>query len=230
MSHHRSAEEIEQEHLQALGPSLGPLYHALFNEVTWLHMKWLEYRKLYAQSQERIDLLDETAGFFFQIIQNVLWKDILLHIARLTDPPEQMRFKNLTLLGLPASVADPCLAGELRKLVEDARSQSQFAREWRNKRIAHKDLSQAIDDKATPLPGVSRANIEQALASFRGILNRLHASYLGGEVAYERFSTNRDADALLHHLAVAARFEARQRQRLKEGRPLPEDLEPSPEI
>lgn len=230
MSRRQSGEEIEQEHLQTLGPTLGPLYHALDNEVIWLHAKWLEYRKLYAESQERVDLLNETAGFFFQLIKDVLWKDILLHIARLTDRPEIGKSENLTLRRLPDVVPDQCLADELQKLVDDALARSQFARKWRNKRIAHKDLSLAIDDKASPLPGVSRAHIEQALASFRRILNRLHASYLGGAVAYERFSTNRDADALLHHLAVAARFEERQRQRLKEGRPLPEDREPPPEI
>ena len=38
-----------------------------------------------------------------------------------------------------------------------------------------------------------------------------------------------NAEALVHHLTVAARFEERQRQRLAEGKPLPEDFEPPPE-
>ena len=45
-----------------LGATLGPLYHALNKEVTWLHAKWLEYRKLYAESEERVDLLNGTAA------------------------------------------------------------------------------------------------------------------------------------------------------------------------
>jgi hypothetical protein len=31
---------------------------------------------------------------------------------------------------------------------------------------------------------------------------------------------------LVHHLAVAAKFEERQRDRFGQGKPLPEDLEP----
>ena len=198
--------------------------------MTWLHAKWLEYRKLYAQSEERIDLLNGTAAFFFRVVQDVLWEDVLLHIARLTDLPDQGRFKNLTLRRLPEAVPDQHLANELSNLVENANVKSQFARDWRNKRIAHSDLSLAIDVKATPLPGVSRQHIEDALNCFRRILNRLYSSYLNAEVAYEHFLTNEDADALIHHLAVAARFEERQRQRLQAGNPLPEDIEPPPEV
>lgn len=229
MGHNKSGEEVEHEHLQAFGPTLGPVYHALYKEVTWLHAKWLEYRKLYAQSEKRIDLLNGTASFFFGLVQDVLWKDVLLHIARLTDPPKQGQFENLTLRRLPDDVPDQYLADELCKLVEDALDWSQFARQWRDKRYAHIDLSLAIDVKAAALPGVSRQNVEDALSSFRRILNRLHVSYLDGEVAYEHFLTNEDADALVYHLAVAARYEERQRERLIEGKPLPEDLEPAPE-
>ncbi len=202
MGRNQSEEEVEQEHLQAFGPKLGPLYHALHNEVTWLHAKWLEYRKLYAHSQERIDLLNGTAAFFFRVVQDVLWEDVLLHIARLTDPPKQGQFENLTLRRLPEAVPDQCLADELRNLVDDALDRSQFARQRRNKHLAHRDLSLAIDGKATPLPGVSRQQVEEALSCFRSILNRLHVSYLDEEVAYEYFLANEDGNALVHHLEV----------------------------
>lgn len=229
MGRQKSEEEILQEHLDAFGPRLGPLYHALYKEVTWLHAKWLEYRKLYAESQKRIDLLNGTAAFFFRVVHDVLWEDVLLHIARLTDPPKQGKFENLTLLRLPEAVPNQCLADELGALVENALDRSQFARQWRNKRLAHSDLSLALDAVASPLPGVSRQNVEEALGSFRRILDRLHLSYLDEEVAYEHFLTNKDAEALVHHLAVAARSEERQRQRLTQGKPLPEDLEALPE-
>jgi len=227
---HQSIEEVEQEHLQAFGATLGPLYHALHNEVSWLHAKWLEYRKLYAQSEKRIDLLNDTAAFLFRVVQDVLWEDVLLHIARLADPPKQGQFENLTLFRLPESVTDRGLADELRSLVANARDRSQFARQWRNKRLAHRDLSLATDVKAAPLPGVSRQHVEEALTTFRRILNRLRVWYLNEEVAYEHFLTHEDADALVHHVAVAARLEERQRERFRQGNPLPEDLEPPPEV
>ena len=229
MADYRSAEEVEQRHLQALGPTLGPLYYGLHNEVTWLHAKWLEYRKLYGKSEKRIELLNETAAFFFRVVQDALWENVLLHIARLTDPPIQGKFKNLTLLCLPDAVADQALADDLRDLVGASLNQSQFAREWRNKRLAHNDLALAVDAKATPLPGVSRQNVEEALASFRQIMNRLYGAFFQSEVAFDHFLTDKGADALVHCLAVAVRFDERQMERFRHGKPLPEDLEPIPE-
>ena len=101
MGRQRSSEEVHEEHLRVLGPDLGSLYHVLYNEVTWLHAKWLEYRKLYGHSPERIDLLNQTAAFFFRVVQDVLWEDILLHLARLTGPRKSAGKANLTLLMLP---------------------------------------------------------------------------------------------------------------------------------
>lgn len=230
MNRYKSADDIKREHLQGFGPTLGPLYHALYNEVTWLHAKWLEYRKLYGKSEKRIDLLNETAAFFFRVIQDVLWDDILLHIARLTDPPTQGKYENLTLLRLPDAVEDGALATEFRGLVKTGLDRSQFARKWRDKHLAHIDLSHAIDVKATTLPGVSRQDVEDVLASFRQIMNRFHSIYLQGEVVFDHFLVHDDAETLLHHLAVAVRFEDRKRDRLRQGKPLPEDLEPPPEV
>lgn len=229
MGRYLSADEVEQEHLEAFGPALGPLYHALENEVTLLHAKWLEYRKLYAHSEERIDLLNGTAPYFFGVVQDVLWKDVLLHIARLTDPPKQGKYEHLTLLRLPEADLDERLADELRQLVDIALNRSQFARDCRNELLAHSELSLAIGVNAELHSMGSRQDVEQALESFRAILNRLHVSYLQGEVEFGRFLTYGDANELVRLLELAARFEDQQRQQLAEGKSLPEDLEPPPE-
>ena len=76
---------------------------------------------------------------------------------------------------------------------------------------------------------MSRQQVEEVLNSFRGILNRLCVSYLHSEVRYEIFLTHEDANTLVHHLAVAVRFEERQRERLKKARCYRRDLEPPPE-
>jgi len=229
MGRNKSAKEVEQEQLKAFGPKLGPLYHALENEVIWLHAKWLQYRKLYAKSKERIDLLNQTAPFFFRVVQEVLWKDLLLHIARLTDPPKQGRYENLTLRRLPDVIEKEALADEVGRLVKTALADAGFAREWRNRHLAHRELSLSPQHRAKPLPRASRQNVEEVLASFRRIMNKLHVSYLQSEVGFEHFLSYDDADTLAHYLAVALRCVERQRERLRQGKPLPEDLEPPPE-
>jgi hypothetical protein len=227
----KSGPEVKQEHTQIFGPILGPVYHELYNEVVWLHAKWLEYRKLYAKSEKRIALLNETAAFFFFTIEAVLRENVLLHIARLTDPPVQGKFRNLTLRRLPDLVTDKVLADDLQKLVAESLDRCKFARDLRDKQIAHSDLSFAVDVQATPLPGVSRQIIEDALASFRKIMNRLHEAYFQEtEVAFNHFITGSGADALVCHLAEGVRSDKRRRERLRQGKPLPEDWGPPPEV
>ena len=65
IARNQSLEEVEKQHLEAFVPALWPLYHTLQNELTWLHAKWFEYRKLYAHTERRVDLLNETAPHFF---------------------------------------------------------------------------------------------------------------------------------------------------------------------
>ena len=214
MSSSKSADEVREGHLEAFGEPLGSVYHALHNEVAWIHAKWQEYRKLYGKSEERIELLSETAGFFFLVVQRVLWDDVLLHLARLTDPPKQGRFENLTLLDLPEAVEDIQFQSEVRSLIEEVTSKTEFAREHRNKRIAHKDLSLALGQKVKPLPGVNRANVEEALSSTRRVMNLLSNKYCGSMTAFEHFLADGDAEALFSYLSLASSARKRERERL----------------
>ena len=51
MAQSKTAQQVRDEHVSVLGPDLGSLYNALYNEVTWLHAKWNQYRILFAESQ-----------------------------------------------------------------------------------------------------------------------------------------------------------------------------------
>jgi hypothetical protein len=224
----RSAPEIEQQHLQAFGPELGPVYHALYNEVLWLHMKWLEYRKLYGGSSERVKLLNSTSPFFFYVVEEVIREDVLLHIARLTDPAEQgkERQQNLTLLRLTEKVADRELAEQIRGLVKTAKMLARFARTWRNKRLAHVDLDYSLNSRAFKLPLASVRRIEGALEGFRHVMNRLESAYLHSTTAYDHASAGAgDAEALVCWLAEARQIEDGRQQRAREGKSRPEDFQ-----
>ena len=225
-----TSQEVNKAYLSAFGPELGPLYYALENEVVWLHAKWLEYRKLFAKSQKRIDLLNEASGFFFRVVQDVLWDDVLLHIARLTDPAKQGRFENLTVARLDLAFQNSSVGSELSKVVEVVKERAQFAREWRNRRIAHRDLSLALDLKARPLPGASRQHVEDVLASIREAMNLLRRHFLDSDMGFEHFLVHDDADLLVHHLSLALRTEAQRRARLLAGDRRPEDFECLPEV
>lgn len=221
----RSAEEVKADHLQVLGPRLGPLYHELYYEVVWLHAKWKQYRHLYATA-ENVELLNEAAGFFFGVVQRVMWDDALLHVARLMDPPRSMGKDNLTLLRLPEVVENAALSARVAPLVEAAVSACGFARDLRNRRLAHQDLQLALDSGAEPLPGVSRAQMEEALAAMRAVLNEIEGHYWNSSTAFEHVLAPRsDAESLTHYLSEALKAERKQLERWSRGEVLPEDLE-----
>ena len=151
MARNLTADEVREEHLASMGPHLGPVYNALWNEVAWLHAKWHEYKELYGEKPPRLELLNRASGFFFRIVQDTLWENTLLHLARLTDPSRSAGRQNLTVLQLPSLVNDPGLREQLEALLTEAKSKAEFARDWRNRHIAHRDLDKALGKGAEPL-------------------------------------------------------------------------------
>ena len=207
MSNLESTDEVKQEILDKLGPTLGPTFHALYEEVTSLHMKWGEFKKLYGHSREEIDLLNQIAPFFFRVVQDIMWDDIVLHIARLADPPVSSGKFHLTLRNLPPLISDRCLAAKVDRLVQDALSKSAFARQLRNRRLAHRELELALDPNAVSPLGGNRKQVEDALAAVGSVMNAIYFHYLKSTVAFDYFVANQEAETLLYHLKVAAQVE-----------------------
>ncbi len=216
--------ELKQKHIRTFGPELGLVYNELYNEVVWLYAKWLEYRKLYAASEKQIDVLNETASFFFYTLESVLREDILLHICRLTDHPKKGESKRLSLLLLPKLAKDRKVADELQKLLDECLRNCEFARDWRDRQIAHSNYSLAInpDGKARCLAAVSRQKIGDALASIAKVINRLTDD---APTTFDLFHTIAGADAVVFYLAEGMKSEKRKRERLRSGNPLPEDFD-----
>lgn len=71
-------DDLKQKRINAMGDHLGLLYDSIYNEVIWIHFKWLEYEELYGRSEKRIEILNKSAAWFFFIIQRTLFHDILL--------------------------------------------------------------------------------------------------------------------------------------------------------
>src|SRR5712692_3023309 len=102
-----TAAEAKSRHIEKMGEALGLQFNALWHEVVWLHIKWGEFVQLFGSKPMRIELLNQAAPAFFHMIQDILWDDTLLHIARLTDrsksSPRHNRV-NLTIQNLPQLV------------------------------------------------------------------------------------------------------------------------------
>lgn len=200
-----------------MGEDLGRIYHALSNELAWVYLKWGEYVALFGTKPSRIDLLNKAAGNFFRIIQDGLWEDVLLHIARLTDSPRSKGKENLSIRGLPPLITKPEVRETIQRSIDAALTRSEFARDWRNRHIAHKDLKLALADGAEPLVSASRAAVKDALAAIAGVLNALSREYLDSTTMFEGLGAYRGAESLLYVLDDGLRAEQERRDGLKKG-------------
>jgi hypothetical protein len=222
---HKTADEAKQEHMEIMGEELGALYHALWNELAWLYSKWGEYVELFGTKPSRIELINKAAGHFFRVVQDALWEDSLLHIARLTDPPRSAGKENLTIRKLPDLITHEPTKRDVSELVEIAVEKADFCRDWRNRHIAHKDLGLAMKTGAEPLKPASRAKIKEVLGSISDVLNELSSHYMQSTTCFEGIGSSAGAVSLLYVLDDGLRADEERRERLKKRTYRPEDFQ-----
>ncbi len=224
MSNLKSSDEVLQEHIEVLGFDLGKLFHKLWNEFAWMQIKWQEYVDLYGTSPERIELLNSTSPRFFKLIQDVLLEDILLSLSRLTDPPKTGGKENLTFNALPAFISDVDFHNTISELVKKAVDALGFARDWRNRHIAHRDLKLAIGDEIAPLSSVTRLKVANGISFLYKILNAIYQKYFKAELSPKVFSPMNGAISLLYILQDGLNEKKARHDRIISGKQTNEDI------
>ncbi|HEV2085310.1 MAG TPA: hypothetical protein VGR09_09515 [Gemmatimonadales bacterium] len=189
------------------------MHFLLWHDLSWLHIEWAEFRELFGTKPSRIDLMNETAPAFFGQLQEVMLESVLLCLTRLTDPPRIGGHDNLTFLRLPRRVAGLTIQGAVHQALGHLIAATHFARDWRDRRLAHRDLGHALDPTAKPLAPASRADVEAALAAARELMGVTEVHFTNTTVRYEQVvRTTGGAWDLLYQLesgleAVRARRE-----------------------
>jgi hypothetical protein len=222
---YKSAEEVEREHLRAFGEDLGAVFHALFSEVVWLQDKWREYCTLFTDSVLRVDLLNESAGRFFGQLQAVLWEDVLMQISRLTDRSEMGKRENLSIQQFVRLCERTEFAARITSAVQQAADAAAFARDWRNRYIAHRDLPLALNRDAPGLAHASQKAVTDAVDAISAVIKLLHQEYLKFDVDLEVAGGLGDAEDLLRVLDDGVRAGRAREERFRAGMLLPEDRE-----
>lgn len=225
-----SPDELKAERVAAMGAELGKLYHALTNELSWILLKWSQYTALFGTKPERIELLNKAAPLFFVVVQDTFWDDMLIHLSRLTDSASSVGKANLSVKRLPALIQDSAFRTEVAALVTATVASCDFARDWRNRRIAHSDLSLATAAAPVPLAHASRASVSAALASLSRLLKRIHQHYFSRDIDLDLAGEPGDADSLLRVLAEGVEASRARWQRFEDGKLAPEDWRGPPAI
>ncbi len=184
-------EEVRQEYIDRLGPELGVVFDKLYVEWATGWIKLNEMRSLYG-NHENVKYVNSFGGLFFGHIQGILWDDLLLNITRLTDPVNSGGSKkNLTIQLLPSLIDNRELSEEVDKCVKTAVESSRFARDWRDRHIAHRDYNLELDKNAEPLEDANRRKIDHALTGVHSVLDLINKRLLDGPMANEVIYTHR---------------------------------------
>jgi hypothetical protein len=152
-------------------------------------------------------------------VQDSLWETIVIHLARLTDPSQSPGGKdrlNLTLHNLPGLIPDAKLKDEVFALCKIATDQTKFARDWRNRHIAHRDLDLALGGTAKPLPSVTIIEVKDALKSFEKVMNAVALPYLDSTTSYTHGSILHGAVELIYLFDDGHTLQAERRKKLLE--------------
>ena len=214
---HQSASQAKAQYIEKMGEPLGAQFHALWQEVSLLHINWKEYVTLFGTNPMRIERLNQSAPAFFRMIQDELWSTTLLHIARLLDPPKTGGRDNLTVRNF-TDLVDQNLKMPLAELIDEAITDTTFARDWRNKLIAHRDLALALEDgSADSLTPASRNDVVTALNRLTAVMNCVQRHYLDSETAFDVAARHNGALTLLYLLGDGLRAKSEREARLQKA-------------
>lgn len=199
---------------QRMPQDLTGVYGALYDDLAELHAKWMVFSQLYATDEKRVELLNASAPHFFRLCQRAFINDILLTISRLTDPHQTFGKDNLSmerLVTLVDKVKHPDLKGEVERLLTEAKSKCRFARELRNRRLAHSDLFTRLQGPIGSLPDATKRQVEEALATLRAIMNAVEVYFEDKTVAYDEVLMAGDGDSLIARLLDAKTYRVQNR-------------------
>ena len=212
-------DELREEYVRAMGPRLGLLCCELQNDFVWLQRKWSNFQELFGSGQERIDLLNRAASNFFYFLHRLLLEDAMLHLCRLSDPPKtKLRSgdrENLSVLAIAPMITDPELKAFVRAETVEVRKTCEFARKWRNRRLAHSDLLNRGKGQGLTLPEVTSDNIDNALKAIGNLLTLVEDHYdLPRSILV---SDPWGAESLVRYLEKADEAIEKQREQLRKS-------------
>jgi hypothetical protein len=223
----QSAAEAKQRDIEKMGEALGTQYSLLWQEVVLLHRNWEQYVVLFGTKPSRIELLNQSAPYFFRMLQDDLWDVTLLHIARLTDPPKTGNKENLTILSFQTLVDDAKTKEKLAALLAIVKDKTEFCRDWRNRYIAHNDLDIALERSANPLADASRLKVKEALKAIADVMNAVDFQYFHSETRFDLGGALGGAMTLLYALHRGKKLQDECVRRLEAGEFNEDDLDPS---
>ena len=192
-------------------PEVEYAFEQVDQEVIRLHSDWKIFLELFG-GKERVELLNETAPYYFVVTQAALVDSIILAACRLTDPAETRggQDENLTIERLIDLVSDDLddqpIASKLREQKHEIERRAEPLRNLRNKSLAHNDLAVVMEEEL--LPNVSRSEIDELLNAFGKLMNTVSGYYSDPETLYGEAEHLDGTKSLLAYLQMGLESES----------------------
>jgi len=170
------------------------------NEVSTIAVKFNQFSQLYLDGPETLALLSKSAALFFEFIGESLIRDIIMSIARLSDPAQTMGKDNLTFARLSNELTGDCKK-EYDTELESLKNRMSAIKQWRNKHLAHNSLDHSLN-KIT-LPNIDYDNLTECVKSSVTLLNIVNAHTGATYTMYDQVVQPGGASALITHLHSA---------------------------
>ena len=180
VSKSRMNDIVRERYQKLLGQEFGEVFYEL--RVGWLLAlaRYDEFSRLFG-SRKHVEHLNAIGGGFFGDVQHIFWDDLILRLCRLTDPIGTGTKRNLTIQIVP-ELCGPSLNTEIRCRVDRAVEATGFARDHRNRRIAHEDYDLTLRKDPEALSAGSLKKAKISLDSIHAVLDSVYLLKSGSRI------------------------------------------------
>src|SRR4051794_12774285 len=190
--------------MTSMPTAMGGVFRGFFQEYSIVRAKWRLYDRLFT-TPESVDLLNRHGAHAFGLIEDLLIKDVILCITRMTNPSKASwgdpanlatilidlaAYKQMALVKRLTAIRDrvmPIVGGLTR---------------WRDERLSKNDHAAFVAMKADvdALPPNQRKMIEDVVSAMGEVLEQLQAHYSGVAELAPDAARPGDFDELMGHL------------------------------
>lgn len=195
--------DAKNRYSEKLGVEFGEYFFHLNQNVFGLIGIWDVYRSFFGTDEQRVDLLNRASGYVALTVQDALHERIILGVCQVTDPAESGGRKNLTIRGLPRFISDQSCRDEVAAMIDIALDRTSFARDLRNKLLAHSDLAATVGSYQVDYS--SREKITSAIRSIITPLRRIHMRYLDATQLFHSIRPHPDETGFLRCVYLGVR-------------------------
>jgi hypothetical protein len=212
----KTSEEVLEKYCRHLGKKFGDVYFLARNEWIDIRVTWNQYENLFGHGPERVDLMNKAGVLFFFMVQRHFFEAVLLAVCRLSDQIKTGRKANLTVLLFREFMDTDERRIKLDSLLEKVEVTTEFARDWRNRRISHNDLD-LKNGTAAPLEEANRKLVSNAIKALHEVLNYINLEFINTELIDDVITGFNNEMAMLDRLYLGVMSYEKELAALKSG-------------